>query len=226
MAEFDRYAHDYQAMLNESLAPFGGFNEYYLRQKVALLAKSTQKNTFRSVLDFGCGLGNTTLMLQETFKDAHVVGADISEVSIKQARLLNPSIKYGCLTDETFMATCAGAFDLIYVANVFHHVPPAERASVMITLKNMLSPQGKIFFFEHNPYNPITKWIVSRCEFDKDAILLSPRESKKLFEASGFHINKMTYLLFFPPILSALSKVEAMLKWLPLGAQYCVVASL
>lgn len=226
MAEFDRYVRDYQAMLNESLAPLGGFNEYYSRQKIALLGKSIQKNIIRSVLDFGCGLGNTTQMLQETFKNAHVVGADISEVSIKQARLLNPNIKFGYLADETFMATCIGAFDLIYVANVFHHVPPAERTDVMTILKNMLSPQGKVFFFEHNPYNPITKWVVSRCEFDKDAILLSPRESKQLFKTSGFQVSNPMFFLFFPHVLRDLSKVEAMLKWLPLGAQYCVAASL
>ena len=226
MAEFDRYTNDYDDMLDKSLAPLGGFNDYYLYRKVALLEKSVHKADVRSVLDFGCGLGGTTLMLQKSFPDAHVVGADISEKSIEQARLLGPGIEFGCISDDVFLASCSGTFDLVYVANVFHHVPLIERNFVMSTLKNMLAPNGKVFFFEHNPYNPITKWVVSRCEFDRDEILLTPHESRSLFEASGFNVDSTMYLLFFPHILRFLSKIESSLKWLPFGAQYCVSASL
>jgi hypothetical protein len=96
----------------------------------------------------------------------------------------------------------------------------------MNMLKNMLAPNGKVFFFEHNPYNPITRWVVSRCEFDRDAILITPRDSRNLFETSGFNVDSTKYILFFPHMLRFLSKVESSLKWLPFGAQYCVSASL
>jgi SAM-dependent methyltransferase len=225
MAEFDRYTDDYNVMLDESLAPLGGFDDYYLHRKVALLENSVQKADVRSVLDFGCGLGGTTLMLQKAFTDARVVGVDISEKSIEQAKLHSPGIEFGCISDDVFMASCSGTFDLVYVANVFHHVPLIERTIVMSTMKSMLAPNGKVFFFEHNPYNPITKWVVSRCEFDRDAILLTPRESRSLFERSGFNVDRTMYLLFFPHLLRFLSKIESSLKWLPLGAQYCVAAS-
>ena len=36
----------------------------------------------------------------------------------------------------------------------------------------MLSEKGNIFITEHNPYNPVTRKIVSECAYDKDAILL------------------------------------------------------
>ena len=85
MAEFDRYANDYKAMLDKSLAPLGGFNDYYLHRKVELVEKSVQKARIRSVLDFGCGLGGTTLMLQKAFANARVVGVDTSERSVEQA---------------------------------------------------------------------------------------------------------------------------------------------
>jgi SAM-dependent methyltransferase len=227
MAEFDRYANDYKVMLDDSLAPLGGFNDYYLHRKVLLLEKSVKNNGgIQSVLDFGCGLGGTTLMLQKAFADARVVGVDISSNSIEQARLQSPGIEFGCIADDAFMASCWGTFDLVYVANVFHHVPLIERSIVMSTLKKMLAPNGRVFFFEHNPYNPITKWVVARCEFDRDAILLTPHEARSLFEESGFTVDRTMHFLFFPHMLRFLSKIESSLKWLPLGAQYCVAASL
>ena len=226
MAEFDRYACDYKTMLNESLAPLGGFNYYYLHRKVDLVEKLVQKTSIRSVLDFGCGLGGTTLMLQKAFGDARVVGVDISVKSIEQATRQSPGIEFGCTADDVFMASCSGSFDLVYVANVFHHVPLIDRTMVMSVLKKTLGPKGKVFFFEHNPYNPITKWAVSRCVFDKDAILLTPRVSRRLFLGSCFNVDETMYLLFFPHMLRGLSKIERSLRWLPLGAQYCVIASL
>ncbi|MBV5327764.1 MAG: class I SAM-dependent methyltransferase [Chlorobium sp.] len=225
MAEFDRYANDYSGLLDESLALVGGFSDYYSRQKVALLEGVVKEIKTRSVMDFGCGIGGTTLMLSRAFPSARVVGVDISEVSIEEARRKNDKIEFGCISDEVFMGT-VGSFDLIYVANVFHHIPLSERTRVVGTLKSLLSPGGKIFVFEHNPYNPVTKWIVSRCEFDRDANLLSPRESRQLFVASGFRVARPMYLLFFPHTLKFLSKLDMALKWLPIGAQYCVTASL
>jgi len=222
MSEFDRYTNSYQAMLDESLAPLGGFNAYYLLQKVNLLKNATEQACVQSILDFGCGLGGTTLMLKNAFPESRVVGVDISELSLEKARQHGSNIEFGCTSDEVFMATCMGAFDIIYVANVFHHVSPPDRVSVVETLKSMLANKGKVFFFEHNPYNPITKWVVSRCKFDENAILLSPKESRLLFEKAGFKMEGTTYLLFFPYILRYFSRLEALFGWLPLGAQYCV----
>lgn len=225
MSEFDRYIDDYKTMLDESLAPLGGSNDYYLLQKVNLLKNATEQTSIQSILDFGCGLGGTTLMLKNAFLQSRVVGIDISELSLDKARQHCSSIEFGCTSDKEFMDSCVGAFDIIYVANVFHHVSPEDRISVMESLKLMLTDKGKIFFFEHNPYNPITKWVVSRCKFDESAILLLPKESRLLFKKAGFKIESTKYILFFPYILRYFSKVEIFFGWLPLGAQYCVTAT-
>jgi SAM-dependent methyltransferase len=222
MSEFDRYTNDYQTMLHESLSLLGGFNDYYLLQKVNFLKKTTDQTNVHSILDFGCGLGGTTLMLKNAFPESRVVGVDVSELSLEKARQHASGVEFGSISDEVFMASCIGVFDIIYVANVFHHVPPESRISVMDTLKSMLASNGEIFFFEHNPYNPITKWVVSRCKFDENAILLFPRESRLLFEEACLKVQKTKYLLFFPYMFRYFSKLELFLCWLPLGAQYCV----
>ncbi len=226
MVQFDQYADDYKTLLDNSLSLVGGFNEYYFFRKVDIVKKMIGAHKINLVLDFGCGLGDTSIMLSKAFPDARIIGVDISGVSIAYARNKNKNIDFYLLNDKDFIAEYAGYFDLIYVANVFHHIPCNERKQVAAILKTMLVCNGKILLFEHNPYNPVTKWVVSRCEFDQDAILLLSRDSRMLLEYSGFQVERTVYFLFFPYMFRILSKIEAFLSWLPFGAQYCVVASL
>ncbi len=58
-----------------------------------------------------------------------------------------------------------------------------------------------MIIFEHNPYNPITRFMVNTCEFDKDAVLLTRKELIKIFINNGFSLIKGKYCLFFPPRL-------------------------
>jgi len=176
-------------------------------------------------MDFGCGLGGATCMLKNALFEARVVGTDISELSLEKAREHYASIEFGCTADKKFIESCVGASDIIYVANVFHHILPSDRISVMESLKLMLREDGKVFLFEHNPLNPLTKWVVSRCKFDKNAILLSTKESRFLFKKAGFNIVDTKYLIFFPYILRCFSKIEIFFGWLPFGAHYCMTAT-
>jgi 2-polyprenyl-3-methyl-5-hydroxy-6-metoxy-1,4-benzoquinol methylase len=117
-----------------------------------------------------------------------------------------------------------GQFDVIFVAGVFHHVPPPQRESVSKTLMDRLAPGGKVFVFEHNPYNPVTRRIVNTCPYDADAVLLKPAELKRTLKNAGMTLEKQAYCLFVPPSLPALRGLERHLGWLPLGGQYWVQA--
>ncbi len=222
MSEFDQFAYQYQSILDDSLSLFGGFNDYYLLKKVDLIKKNTKQINIQSILDFGCGLGKTSSMLKNLFIESRVVGMDISELSLNRARQHSPNVEFGCVSDKAFMDSCVNAFDIIYIANVFHHISPEKRSNIINLLKSMLKNNGEIFFFEHNPYNPITRFIVSRCKFDKNAILLSPQESRVLFENAGFNLQKTYYLIFFSYKLRCISNLEFLLSWLPIGAQYSI----
>ena len=122
-------------------------------------------------------------------------------------------------TDKNFYQ-----FDLIFVAGVFHHIHPAERLINIEKIKNLLSNNGCLFIFEHNPYNPITRKLVRECPFDKDAVLLTKSEMIKLLERSNFKVDTSGYCLFIPPKFSYLLKLEKILTGLPLGGQYFVKA--
>lgn len=63
-----------------------------------------------------------------------------------------------------------------------------------------------------------------RIEFDRDAILLRPAETRRLLEAGGFEVLTIDSRFYFPRALRWLRGLELMLTRIPLGAQYMVLA--
>ena len=112
------------------------------------------------------------------------------------------------------------SFDVTFAICVMHHVPPDNWAGFLGEMKRVTAPGGLCIIFEHNPLNPLTRAVVSRCEFDKDAVLLWPKALKEAFRRNSLAIAERSYLLFFPFASSFAARIEKMIRWLPLGAQY------
>jgi hypothetical protein len=81
-----------------------------------------------------------------------------------------------------------------------------------------------LVIFEHNPANPVTRWVVERCPFDHDAILLPPSETCDYARAAGLRVLRRDYIVFMPRPLAWLRPMEPWLAWLPAGAQYAMSA--
>ena len=64
---------------------------------------------------------------------------------------------------------------------------------------------------------------MSRCAFDRDAIMLSPPEARRLLRKSGFEIIRTDFRFIFPHILRAFRKFEDFVFPLPLGSQYQIL---
>ena len=86
-----------------------------------------------------------------------------------------------------------------------------------------LVPGGLFSFWENNPWNPGTRYVMSRIPFDRDAITLTPPEARRLLRAGGFEIVRTDFLFIFPRILGWLRGFERFAATLPLGAQYHVL---
>ena len=65
---------------------------------------------------------------------------------------------------------------------------------------------------------------MSHCEFDGDAIPLTPPEVRRLLRKVGFEIIRTDFLFIFPGFLKALRPIENWVTRLPLGGQYEVLA--
>jgi hypothetical protein len=79
-------------------------------------------------------------------------------------------------------------------------------------------------FWENNPWNPGTRWVMSRIPFDRDAIKVGARRAVRMLEAAGFTVLRTEYLFIFPHALRRLRALERPLARFPLGAQYQVLA--
>lgn len=86
----------------------------------------------------------------------------------------------------------------------------------------MLRPDGILALFEHNPWHPITRFVVSRCGFDRDAVLLSRSNVCSLLRSVGLHRIESSYIIFIPWGIGVNLVLERVLGWLPLGVQYYV----
>jgi 2-polyprenyl-3-methyl-5-hydroxy-6-metoxy-1,4-benzoquinol methylase len=216
--QFDQYASEYEAMHAASVAASGESTVYFADYKVAVLQRMGVKPT-DPILDYGCGIGNLVERLCPAFQNVH--GFDPSTKSLEVAQRRAPS---AVLHEET-ASVPDRHFECAVLSCVLHHVPRAERLELMQTIRRKLSPGGRVFIFEHNPFNPVTRHAVATCPFDHDAVLLWPWEAKRLTKAAGFESPSLEYITFFPHALAALRPLEPSLSWLPLGAQYVTVGA-
>ncbi|MDD3089530.1 MAG: class I SAM-dependent methyltransferase, partial [Candidatus Omnitrophica bacterium] len=115
------------------------------------------------------------------------------------------------------------SFDVVIVANVMHHVVPEKRIVFFRTVKKLLNPDGLVFVFEHNPYNPLTQFVVKRSVLDREASLLTLEEVEKGLTRTGISVILKKYIVFFPRCLKALRCLEPALGTVPMGAQYVCV---
>jgi trans-aconitate methyltransferase len=170
------------------------------------------------ILDFGCGAGRSLQYIAQYFPNAEVWGYDVSSASLEVAAERLPSANF--FSDWAEIRDTK--FDLIVAANVFHHIPIEYRQQALTQCRHALNEEGQMFMFEHNPYNPATRWVFERCPFDVDAEMLSLTTALALTKHAGFSEEHHGYTLFFPRPLAALRPLEPWLKFLPLGAQYYI----
>lgn len=226
-AEFDAVADDYREQHAASIRLSGEEPDFFARYKIEATAHAltAQGVTPQRILDFGAGVGNSLPHLQELFPQADVTCLDVSARSLELCRdraLRHVELLHS--NDGTIAAEDA-RFDLVFTACVFHHIDPATHVAHLREIRRVLAPTGRLVLFEHNPWNPLTQHAVRTCEFDRDAILISAPEMRRRFRAAGFADIAVDYRMFFPAALAALRPLERGLGWLPLGAQYSIIAA-
>jgi len=191
---------------------------YFAEYKIALTASHLESKKVERILDFGCGAGRSLSYIRDYFASAELWGYDLSSKSLEVAAQRMPTAQLF----SDWNALPSGHFDLIIAANVFHHIPLKKRVVALKKCYDALNQGGQLFLFEYNPYNPATRWIFEKCPFDVNAEMLSLKETIRLVQQTHFHIVQFGYTLFSPRPLAFLRKLESLLEWLPLGAQYYV----
>lgn len=224
-ATFDDVSAAYAKEINTAMAFSGLDVDRFAKAKAERLIELARTEigdpATLTVLDLGCGVGTFHRHLEGAFRELH--GLDVSASSIDLARAANPGCTYA-VYDGSVAPYGNGTFDLVFAACVIHHVPPENWSRFAAEMHRILRPGGLAVVFEHNPFNPLTRLVVSRCEFDEDAVLLSPRTLTRLMDGAGFKEVKSRSIFTVPPLSPVFTRIDKLFASLPFGAQHELTA--
>ena len=222
--EFDLYAASYEALLEDPLRNRFARGAHYFHQRKwiliqDLLHRAGLNTSSLRWLDVGCGKGELLELAGSNF--AWAGGCDPSAAMLDSCTHFEVRQQQS----QTELPFEDGSVDFVTAVCVYHHVPRAARKLLMDQIKRVLSPGGLACVIEHNPWNPVTQAIVSRCPVDVDAELLTARNAKALMRSCGMAPLFSDYFLYLPERLySRMASIESLLAKVPLGGQYALLA--
>ena len=226
MTPFDRLSPSYEELLRDPIRErfAGRESAFFHRRKADLIRRFFRRRGLstarRRCLDVGCGHGELLGLLQTDFKQ--VAGCDVSEAMLQRVGGIETRVQ----RDPLQIPFGNGEFDLVTAVCVYHHVPPPSRAILTAEIARVLRPGGIFCIIEHNPFNPVTRIIVSRTPVDADAILLPASQARKLATGARLAPLAQDYFLYLPQMLYRyLGRMEATLAKLPLGGQYALFSA-
>lgn len=187
----------------------------------------------KKVLDYGCGDGDSSLELIK-MGAAEVVGIDISDVSVENAKRkaskegLNERTQFYVMDAED-MKFEDNSFDVIYESGVLHHL---DLQKAYAELSRVLRSDGAIICNEALGHNPLiqyyrektphlrTEWELKHILKKKD-IDLAEVYFNKVDKIGFFHLTSIGAVPFrktsaFKPVLKLFETVDNVLLRLPL----------
>jgi SAM-dependent methyltransferase len=205
--------------LNQGLSATGESKDYFARRRIEWLSKRLREHSgaSASIMDYGCGDGSSAQLLLECLKAELVVGTDTSQRSLEIARRNSDRRLQFVSMDEYDPGE---KLELVYCNGVFHHIPLTQRPDALRYIWKTLRPGGLFALWENNPWNPGTRYVMSRIPFDRDAVTLSPPAAARMVRDAGFQLLRMDSLFLFPRMLKFLRPLEVLLTGIPLGGQY------
>jgi SAM-dependent methyltransferase len=223
-AEFDRYANNYDQLLRDSARDrFAQNGEFYHTRKWILIADFFRRHSIScgklSWLDVGCG--KAELLRYGRGQFGRVVGCDPSAEMVRDAGGTEVYLQNA----PDVLPFPDASFDFATAVCVYHHVDEAARIPLTWEIRRVLRPNGIFCMIEHNPFNPVTRFIVNRCPVDVDAHLLTAGRAKRYMAKAGLQHVEQQYFLYLPQkYFERIGGVEWALRRLPLGGQCAVFA--
>jgi SAM-dependent methyltransferase len=222
--EFDRFSGSYEELLKDPIRDrfMGSGPQFFhlrkrdlIREHFSGLGINTRALRY---LDVGCGKGELLSLLREDFHE--VAGCDPSPAMLSSTQGAATRIQ----EDSSKIPFDDESFDFVTAVCVYHHIPPSARLALTREAYRVLKPKGVFAILEHNPYNPVTRLIVSRTPVDANAVLLKASEARQWMCLGGFSCDVPRYFLYFPEPFyrRAGDRVERWLGRVPLGGQYAI----
>lgn len=104
------------------------------------LVHSIKCKNAKSVLDLGCGIGNSTAVLAKEFPGAEITGADNSDDMLAAARKENPSIEFIKLDAEKELDSINKHYDIVFSNACIQWIPNHHK--LLKSLFSLLNEDG------------------------------------------------------------------------------------
>jgi SAM-dependent methyltransferase len=222
--DFNESKNNYRETIERSIAFAGKKLDFFTQVKAEYLRKIAARilGTAKAprILDIGCGHGLMHRSLRSFAFE--IVGAEMAVEVLPLARAANPDVAYVGYDGRT-LPFAPNSFDIALAVCVMHHVPPAEWIGFLREMRRVLRPGGLAVVFEHNPLNPLTRYVVASNAIDADANLLSAGMLRSLMRQAGFAEPLTRNILFTPFAHPGFRWLDDRLGRLPFGAQYYAI---
>lgn len=100
----------------------------------------------RHILEVGCGEGAVTERLARLYPEANILAIDITPRVGRLFRGPRDRVTFAEITVQQVSAEQPGAFDLVILSDVLHHVPPAMRRELLAAVRATVAHGGSLIF--------------------------------------------------------------------------------
>ncbi len=156
------------------------------------LAMRVRGRAPKTVADIGCGPGNSTQILKETFPEAHLVGVDNSETMIEEAEARHPEMDFVLCSAQEL----SGSYDLLFSNACLQWIPDHEM--LLPLLMSKVNPGGALAVqMPMNWWEPLyciireaaaeSRWDFSKTHFEQNDVLAPEEYDRILGRCSRRH---------------------------------------
>jgi 2-polyprenyl-6-hydroxyphenyl methylase/3-demethylubiquinone-9 3-methyltransferase len=100
----------------------------------------------RRILEVGCGEGAVTERLVRLYPVADILAIDVTPRVGRLFRGPQDRVTFKQITVQQVAADAPGAFDLVILSDVLHHVPAAMRGELLAAVRATVAPGGALIF--------------------------------------------------------------------------------
>ncbi len=222
MSDFDDHASSYEREIADAISFSGTDPAFFLELKADLLldlsgvcGATRRRRACSTSVAAPAGWTRTS-----SSASASLAGVDTSERMVELAAAANPGAEYAVTEPlrlpypdalvrrrRSRRASCTTS-------------SPATVPPFVAEMARVVAPGGLVVVLEHNPLNPLTRFVVSRCALDEGVELFGPGAARALLAAPARSRSRAGTSRSSRGARRFLRRVEAALRRLPLGAQY------
>ena len=112
----------------------------------------------KTVFDIGCGSGQFCALVAKFTNVRKIMGIEINERLVNNARIVNKQFKNKELMFEVFdgeiIPNQLSEYDLVYMIDVYHHIPKTYQIQFMKNVYDKMKAGSKLIFKDINAAHP------------------------------------------------------------------------